>query len=213
MDCVVLLKILEVHELITIGFEGVDGSGKTTQVSKLHLNLLENGIKSRIQEQPKMTPLGKVLRQYLKREDKREHDPYVLALMFSANRAEMWEERKQFEKDGVQVLISDRTLYSNYLYSDLDLEWFKAIEKYSPKPDLTIILDVDPEVALKRCGGEDKTYENLEVLKRVSEGYRTLKDEFDGDFARLNIREWYGPDMVFKAVRSVVIRHFNEFGG
>lgn len=192
-------------KIINVAFEGIDGSGKSTQAVKL-IDYINNETDKTavLQVQPLMTDTGVLLRKYLRRKDERKMDRITLGLLFAANRSEMWEEREKLEEKGVDILISDRSLYSNVIYSNLDHTWFNYVEQYSPKPDLTLILDLDPKIAITRCKGDEATYEKIEVLERASKQYKKLGDDFDGNFTLMEITEEMKEEDVHEFIKHVL---------
>lgn len=167
-----------------IAFEGIDGSGKTTQI-KLLCEWLENQkIDFKFIPQPmESTKIGKTLRQYLKEGYTSKSSPYIFALLFAANRAEINDEMIN-EKHS--FYLTDRCLYSNLVYSNLEIEWFNNIEKYSPIPDVVFLFDIDPEIAVSRVDGNEK-YESLENLKKVRRRYLDLAELYKNRFFIIDV--------------------------
>ena len=154
-----------------IVIEGLDRAGKTTQVQRLNDLLSSRGIPVRNVRFPdRTTAIGKMIDSYLR--GTTETSDHVIHLLFSANR---WELAKSIEDSlcsGTTVLV-DRYYYSGIVYSaakgrkDLDLEWAREPEVGLPRPDLTLFLDIAPEIAEKRGGFGEERYENKEMQKRV----------------------------------------------
>jgi dTMP kinase len=86
------------------------------------------------------------------------------------------EEIDKAENKG-KLVISDRCYYSSMVYQN-DGEWISQINKHAKKPDITILLDLDVETALKRCEGKDH-FENQDFLKNVRKKYLELADKED----------------------------------
>ena len=74
------------------------------------------------------------------------------------------------------VLVCDRYLASSIAYGEaqgLDAAWLRDIQRYLPRPDLTILLDIAPETAVQRkAAGRDRYERDLALLSRVRESYR-----------------------------------------
>ena len=171
-----------------IAFEGIDGSGKTSQITLLKERLIREGTDFYFMKQPYETPLGSLLREYLKESNPSDKwEPYTLALMFAANRSEMNRYARQAEQLG-DLIIFDRCHWSNLVYSDLDRKWFDIIEKHSIKPDLTILFDIDPDVAIERVTG-DEVYENIENLYAVRQRYLELAKEPENMFEVIKVED------------------------
>ncbi|MFB0563234.1 MAG: dTMP kinase [Candidatus Lokiarchaeia archaeon] len=154
-----------------IVLEGIDGSGTTT-----HSNKLANWIRSKnyevvVTEEPSEGSIGKIIRNYLLFGG---GSPAVHALLFAADRVEHTEKViKPLINEGV-IVVSDRYVESSIVYQaaeGLDIEWIETINKFSIEPDLTIFLDVDPEIALNRKNRVKEKFENVEFLKEVRRIY------------------------------------------
>lgn len=156
-----------------IALEGIDGTGKTTQVKRISEIFTNRGVETVMIHQPIQTPLGQIIRKYLKEPQFERTNPEKMALMFAANRLEMDEILRNPRNRG-EFIIHDRSLLSNFVYSNLPLGWFQAIEKYHVRPDLTIILDDEVENVLPRLEGIE-SYETETKLKSAREGYLMAK--------------------------------------
>jgi dTMP kinase len=126
-----------------------------------------------------------------------------MQLLYVANRYE-WKDEIARQRDAGTILICDRYLASSVAYGEahgLDGAWLAEIQKYLPQPDLTILLDIPPDVSARRkTSDRDKYEQDLPLLARVRESYlRQAKNggwrRIDGD-RDLNV---VGED-VFKAV-------------
>lgn len=159
-----------------IALEGIDGSGKTTMANQLTSWLLLQNYSAKLIIQPTQTLLGKTLRKYLRRGYQSPMDDKAFALMFAANRVEMLKEYDYMKDFRNPIIVHDRCLWSNWVYSDLSRNWFEAIEKFCEKPDTVILLDLDPEVALERSGRKD-AYETLEKLQDARKKYLFLAED------------------------------------
>lgn len=153
-----------------VALEGIDGAGKTTQIPLLEEYFRTTGARLLTIYQPTAGPTGKLLRELLKEDQTYGPDPIKMALLFAADRMHMWHEIESHERYPNAVTIFDRCELSNIVYSNLDPNWFFFMEKYAPKPDLIILLDIDPEVAFERCG-KTEGYEKLEFLMAARERY------------------------------------------
>ncbi len=140
---------------VFIAFEGLDGSGKTTQLSALRDRLLKLNIKCKDEREPSDGILGLIARSAVKK--KISLSPQAMALLFAADRYEhVLNDIKPCIDNGVHVL-TDRFLFSNFAYQgqtsayeDLFIYNKGTIELLMP--DLTIFIDIDPKVSLERLG-------------------------------------------------------------
>jgi len=176
------------HKGFFITFEGPEGSGKTTQARLLEKNLQEKGFRVRLVREPGATPVGEEIRQVLLRKG-REIVPLTELLLYQAARAQNTEENIiPFLKQG-GVLISDRYADSSVAYQGygrgLSRDEIERINKMvcsGLRPDLTILLDLDPEIGLQRGNKEEfdrLEQENLDFHRRVRKGYLDLSREYD----------------------------------
>ena len=159
-----------------IVFEGIDGAGKTTQITLLRKALEERGIKCATTCEPTEFPSGKEIRRALSGELKKT--PEEMAEMFTRDREAHNTHPEcgmnKMLKEGLTV-ISDRYYYSSLAYqgSVLGFERVAALNLDNEKiktPDICVFLDLSPEKSLERIGkrGEaTEIYENHEYLTKT----------------------------------------------
>ncbi len=156
--------------------EGIDGVGKSTQTQLLKEWLQKKGYNTIDVVEPTNSEIGHLIREILlKPESTSENTQKMLALLFAADRLTLIEKIKKAEIDD-EIIISDRSYYSSIAYQNTDSissEWIHLINKYAPKPDLTILLDLDASIAIERCDNED-CFENIQFLKNTREKYLNL---------------------------------------
>jgi dTMP kinase len=194
-----------------VTFEGVDGSGKSTQVELLARHLRERGRAVVTTREPGGTELGEQVRRVLLHGP--SPTPWAEAALFAAARAELAERviRPALAR-GADVLC-DRFLDSSLAYQgfarglglDQVLELNVAVADLVP--DLTFVLEVPPEVAARRVGRGDPDrieQEGGAFSALVVAGYRELAERFPG---RVLLVEGSGrPDEVAAAVRAELER-------
>lgn len=155
-----------------ICLEGIDGSGKSTQILLLQKWLEEYGFEVKMVFEPTNSSIGKLIRKMLKDPGATgENFQKTLALLFAADRMILMNEIESAEEDGM-VVISDRCFYSSIVYQN-ETEWLFEINKYVKRPDMVIVLDIDPELSLNRCDGKD-SFENVDFLKKIRKKYNEL---------------------------------------
>ena len=157
-----------------IAFEGLDQSGKETQAQRLGERLTAEGHRVRLVSFPDYTTqVGAEIGRALAGE--REYPADVMQLLYVTNRYERKPELAAWLAAG-NVVICDRYLASSIAYGEtqgLDPSWLLEIQRYLPQPDLTILLDIAPEIAVRRkASGRDKYERDLALLTRVRESYR-----------------------------------------
>ena len=173
-------------KLITI--EGIDGSGKTSLVRYLE----EHDTHQRyvFTVEPTHSWIGMDVRRAIES----DVDPLAELFLFMADHAQHIESviRPAIADD--KIIISDRYSDSRCAYQGVTLEsvragafdWVEGLHKgWTVVPDLTILLDVDVDVALSRCGSRDTMtkFEKKDFLHGVAKNYRTLAKRHPERFA------------------------------
>lgn len=161
-----------------IVIEGLDRSGKSTQVALLHEQLQAAGISTKIQGFPdRTTPIGKMIDSYLRSQS--DLDDHAIHLLFSANRWELVTALKETLNAGTTVLC-DRYAFSGIAFSaskGLPYDWCRAPDISLPAPDLTLFLDISPEKAKERGRYGEERYENEEMQRSVRDVFRRMGEE------------------------------------
>jgi dTMP kinase len=156
-----------------IVFEGVDGSGKSTQIELLSMKLRDQGIDHVIEREPSDGTIGRFIRNYAEAGD-RYLQPESEALLFTADRFEHSRRIEQTLEQGITV-VCDRYYHSTLAYqgaAGVDVAWLRDLQKFALKPDLVLLLDVDPGRSLMRVSGRTLTvFENRDYLSRVRDLY------------------------------------------
>ncbi len=161
---------------VLIAVEGIDGSGKTTHSKGLVEELKAMGVKCVYTAEPTDGPIGRMLKANA---SKRRFPPEVEALLFAADRLE--HVRRVIEpslRAGV-VVVSDRYVHSSIAYQGVHVgfDWVRTINRFAPRPDLAVYLDVPVEVALRRIGGGRDLFEMADYQEKVREAYLRLVEE------------------------------------
>ena len=169
-----------------ITFEGLDGSGKTTQTELLGDAIRGTGREVVLTREPGGTPVGEQIRDVLLRGDD-EISPWAEAALFAAARAQLIDEVIEPALERGAVVICDRYLDSSLVYQGVarGLGIDRVFELNLPGlrgrlPDRTYVLLVDPEESARRVGeGTDRIErQDPAFRKKVDEGYRLLVDAF-----------------------------------
>ena len=157
-----------------IVFEGLDGSGKSTQSQLLVKNLNQLQKKSFLSVKPTHFLIGGLIRSRLAGDWTCTSD--CLQSLFLADHLFSLEKEIQPRlKEGINV-ISDRYFYSTYAYGalDCDKEWLITMNKNLPIPDLTIFLDLSVDKCLNRIKKErlsTELYEQYDKLAKIRSNY------------------------------------------
>lgn len=172
-----------------IAFEGIDGSGKSTQIQFLAKRLKEQQIPHYTTMEPTDSPIGSLIRQILK--GRLQADPRVVASLFAADRLDHLLNNVDgilhMIADGMTVLM-DRYLFSSYAYQSTDapMEWViqaNALSSRILSPAVNIFIDTDVDTAMERIIKnrfqtelfEEKT-RLLQVRKRYQQAFEKVKD-------------------------------------
>ncbi|KAJ7650351.1 thymidylate kinase [Roridomyces roridus] len=163
-----------------IVIEGLDRSGKTTQVATLHTRLEAERIPVKLLKFPdRTTAIGSMIDSYLRSQS--ELDDRAIHLLFSANRWELATTIEQLLAQGTTV-VCDRYAFSGVAFSTakgLPLDWCRSPEVSLPGPDITLFLDIAPEKARERGGYGEERYEKEELQRKVRSIFSEIAAEFD----------------------------------
>jgi dTMP kinase len=176
-----------------IVFEGIDGSGTSTQAVLLKDYLCRTDAKAVITSEPSSGPIGNLIREGLKKRVLFSHDEHIfdaqMAYLFAADR----HDHLFNEVDGVFRLLADdfNVISTRYYFSSLayhcngpdDFDFVSTLNKKFPNPDLTIYIDNPVDVSIDRMAQRSfvDRYENKEKLLRVSKNYEKVFAEYQGE--------------------------------
>ncbi len=170
---------------IFISFEGIEGSGKTTQARLLHDYLCRKGLDPILTEEPGGTDIGRSIRKILLAPEHTRMHPVTELLLYNASRCQHINELIKPAVQSGRIVITDRFADSTYAYQgwgrDIDREIIRNIDEISTggfKPDITILIDVDVETGLGRNRKANKVdrieLEEIEFHRRIRSGYLEL---------------------------------------
>lgn len=198
-----------------ITLEGPDGSGKTGQIPLLEEFLIREGHKVFCAREPGDTTIGEQVRNILMDHKNKRMDPRTETLLFCAARSQLVTEvlRPHLEKGEIVLLdrYADSTLaYQGYGHRN-DIDLIKKILLFATgglTPDLTFLLDLDPQVGLSRRqkgGGEWNRMDayQLEYHQRVRQGYLEM--------AKVDPKRWkivdasQSSDMVQSQIQEILL--------
>jgi len=189
---------------VFIVFEGIDGSGKSTHIKALAKELKGRGYNVLQTSEPSKDRIGNFIRRYAERNDHRL-TPETEALLFAADRFEHVMTVVEPALKRGRIVISDRYLYSSLAYQGaggLDLDWIREMNRFAPKPDLGILLDLLPEFSLQRVERRKTVFEVSDYLRKVRNIYLRLVEE--GELVKVDA------DKPRKAVQKEIFSLVNE---
>ncbi len=202
-----------------ITFEGVEGSGKTTQIQRLKKYLTHRGIHCKVTREPGGCPIGEKIRKILLNPDHREMIPMTELLLYEAARAQhVIEIIKPFvEKEGVVLCdrFSDATLAYQGYGRRIDLKWIERLNHLSShgiRPDVTFLLDCPSDVGLKRAIQRNRALkrereerferEEIQFHRRVRKGYLAIARKEPRRVKVIDTRQ--GEEKVFEKIQKIV---------
>ena len=202
-----------------ITFEGVEGSGKTTQIQRLKKYFTQKGIPCKVTREPGGCSIGERIRKILLNPDHFEMTPATELLLYEAARAQhVIEVIKPFiEKEA--VVLCDRFVDATLAYQGygrkLDLKWIQRLNRLSSqgiRPDVTFLLDCPSDVGLKRAIQRNRTLkqekeerferEEIQFHRRVRKGYLAIARKEPRRVKVIDTRE--GEEKVFEKIKKIV---------
>lgn len=178
-------------EGLFITFEGIDGCGKSTQITKLSEYLGETSREVLLVREPGGTVVGEKIRSVLLDKKNDGMDPVCELLLFEAARAQIVSEVIRPALSEGKIVISDRFFDSTFAYQgyarELGEDMVRMLNSTATcglSPDITFLLDIDPEEAFIRRRERGEATDRMEALgnsfqAKVRDGYIKLADKED----------------------------------
>jgi dTMP kinase len=173
-----------------ITFEGMDGSGKTTQMHRLAARLRALGRTVLETAEPGGTPIGMKIRRILLDAANQELSPTTEVLLYFASRSQNVDEWIAFALDRGEIVLADRFTDSSLVYQgcgrNLGVDTIAALERIACrglKPNLTLLVDIDAETSLARAHARNLAQphcetrmddQSLEFHRKVYQAYHAL---------------------------------------
>ena len=173
-----------------ITLEGIDGSGKSTQANALGEALNKNGNIAVLTREPGGSVGAELIRKLLVEGDPNRWSPETEMLLFTAARRDHFEKTIRPALERGKIVISDRFADSTRVYQGATRGDLRALVDQlhqlmiGYEPDLTLIIDVDPQESLARGlargSGEDRFEDfGLDFQKKLRQGFLKLGNDFD----------------------------------
>ena len=169
-----------------VTFEGIDGCGKTTQVTALKNSLESKGTKVVVIREPGATLIGEKIRSILLDKANYGMSSETEVLLYEAARAQIVNEVIRPALHAGEVVICDRFYDSSVAYQGyargLPLESIDSLNRFATgglEPDLTFLLDLPAAAAWERMNGREGAHDRLEIeglgfMEKVRAGYLEL---------------------------------------
>ena len=201
-----------------VTFEGIDGSGKSTQIGMLENELKKLGVGFKTFREPGGTDLSEKIRTILLDKENIELISTAESLLFAAARAQLTTEQIKPAIEKGEFVICDRFTDSTIAYQGygrgLDIKQLEEINYIATDgltPDITFILDISPEAAKVRMEAEasDRMEETgMDFFKRIRAGYLQIKDQNMHRYRLIDGEQ--SPENVFKEIKEIIMKQFEK---
>lgn len=182
-----------------ISFEGPDGSGKTSVIKVIEKYLIEKGYEVLITREPGGIKISEKIRDIIHDVEHTEMDARTEALLYAASRSQHLHQKIIPAVNSGKIVLCDRYVDSSLAYQgfgrELGIDEVLSINMFAIDgyfPDLTIFVDVRPEVGLNRVfstAEREKNRLDLEPLKfhnKIYKGYKELIKKYPNRIQRIN---------------------------
>lgn len=191
-----------------ISFEGIDGSGKSTQARKLYEFLKEEGYEVSLYRDPGSTPLAEQIREVI---INYTMDPITELLLFESARSSLVWEKILPDLSSGKIVIVDRFIDSTTAYQgygrEINLGTVSILNHVATrgrKPDLTFILNLPLELALQRLKEQKTKFEEPKYLKKVRDGYlQIFYSEKERDIRLIDASR--SEEEVFEEIKAITL--------
>lgn len=169
-------------------FCGLDGSGKTTQITLLKNYIEKQGLVLSLTKQPTdAVRNSEIFRTYMDEPDHSEYDYRALSLLCASDRIQHTNKKIVPKLSAGEIVISDRYFYSClanlYARGYTNDKWIYEIANYIPKPDAAFFMDIAAEKAVSRVRSrenEKDRYVDMDLQYRLRDQYLKIAKETDG---------------------------------
>jgi len=182
-----------------ISFEGTEGSGKTSIIKEVEKHFLNKGLQVLTTREPGGIRISEKIRDILLDKDHLEMDARTEALLFAASRRQHLVEKIRPALNHGKLILCDRFVDSSLVYQGiarkLGIDEVMQINQFAIEntfPELTIFVDVRPEVGLKRVFDtlnrevNRLDLEKLEFHKMIYQGYMDLISKYPDRIRRID---------------------------
>jgi dTMP kinase len=170
-----------------VDFEGIDGSGKSTQARLLYEAIRKTTDKCTLTNEPSDSPITRLIREELKKDPSKGGDALdmrALQLLFVADRSVHVERVIKPGLEAGRIVVTDRYILSTVAYGaafgndyGLTAEYLMKVNSIFPQPDLVFYIRIAPEAVLRRISkrnGQPERFDNLDSLRKLDDSYRNI---------------------------------------
>jgi len=208
-----------------ITFEGIDGCGKSTQVSRFEKCLKEAGISLIVTKEPGGTEIGKAIRKILLHLDNTLIVPLAELFLYEADRIQHVSEVIKPALEGGKWVVCDRyfdatTVYQGVVmgHNEKFIEQLNHEATLGFKPDITFLLDCPAEVGLERIAKRNKNdntkdrfeRETLDFHIKIRYGYLALANKHKDRFKIID--STLPKDIVARKIREIISPYLQKNG-
>lgn len=205
-----------------ISFEGGEGSGKTTIIKQLKIDLEKQGFKVLQTREPGGSEIAEGIRQIILNIANVKMDPRTEALLYAASRRQHLVEVILPALQNGNIVLCDRFVDSSLAYQGyargLGINQIYELNRFAIEdllPGLTIYLDLDPEIGLRRIKDNNRAcnrldLESLEFHKKVREGYLLIAKQYPTRIKVVNGS--LSKEKLYEGVKKIVLDYFNING-
>jgi dTMP kinase len=195
-----------------IVLEGLDGAGTTTQSRRLVEHLRGRGKIAHLTREPSDGPIGRLIREMLTGHHALSEGRIgqsTFGLLFAADRLDHLQREVEPKLAAGTIVVSDRWYHSSLAYqgTGADRDWIATLNARARRPDLTIFLQVRPEIAAQRrvaAGRVQELFEDLQMQQEVDAGYRATVAELTALGERIEMIDGeLPPDAVFQQITAL----------
>jgi dTMP kinase len=199
-----------------IVFEGIDASGKSTQIRMLEHYLKEKGVPVYLTREPTDSPFGALAHQCMT--GRIDSDEKAIAAVMAADRLDHIYNKTNGLLDKINAgitVISDRYYFSSYAYqgAHLDMDWVIELNRLSAealRPDVNIFIDIDAQTSMNRLQGRGdlERYEKLDKQLKVREQYFAAFDRMKNEENVQIVQSEKEPAQTQANIRKIVDKIF-----
>lgn len=204
-----------------VTMEGPEGSGKTTVAKKVVQRLKEEGFSVLYTREPGGVEIAEKIRDIILDVHHTNLDVRSEALLYAASRRQHLVEKVLPALENDMIVICDRFIDSSLAYQgyarNIGIDEVYAINQFAIGnhwPDLTILLDIDPQVGIQRIMNERQNevnrldLEGMAFHQKVHEGYQILKEKYASRFSIVDGNQ--NPEKVFSDVYDLIKEKLNH---